>query len=33
MKYQSKLNAENATIDLHPMAKEKQQTDTQIQAK
>ena len=30
MKYQSKLNVENATIDLYPMTKEKQQTDTQI---
>ena len=29
-KSQSELNAENVTVNLYPMAKEKQHTDTQI---
>ena len=29
-KSQSQLNTENMTVNLYPMAKEKQHTDTQI---
>ena len=29
-KSRSELNAENVTVDLYPMVKEKQHTDTQI---